>query len=94
MKQFSGNIGELVFETLLNSKIKSITDLNLGNNSEWFKHPNTTEEISSNVGLLVELISKQAGLQNISIGSNKFTSNATKTIMTGIADYPGTSRTL
>ena len=35
------NIGELVLETLLNSNIDSITDLNLRQNPSWFKNYNT-----------------------------------------------------
>ena len=35
------NIGEIVLETLLNSNIESITDLNLGGNYSWFWDPNT-----------------------------------------------------
>ena len=35
------NIGELVFETLLNSSINSITDLNFSDNKSWFEHPDT-----------------------------------------------------
>ena len=50
------NIGELVFETLLNSNIESITDLNLRENRSWFWNPVTREERSSNVDLLAELI--------------------------------------
>ena len=59
------NIGEFVLETLLSSNIESITDLNLRDNRSWFN-----EESLSNVSLLAELISKQTGLQNISIGAN------------------------
>ena len=32
------NIGELVLETLLNSNIKSITDLNFSYNNSWFNN--------------------------------------------------------
>ena len=35
------NIGELILETLLNSSINSITDLNLSDNKSWFEHPDT-----------------------------------------------------
>ena len=100
MNRFSGdedrdeNIGELVLETLLNSNINSIIDLNLGDNSSWFKHPDTEEERSSNVDLLAELISKQAGLQRISLYENSFSSNATQTIVTRIADDMSTSTNL
>ena len=59
------NIGELVFETLLGYDINSIIDLNLNCNNSWFAHPDTDVEISSNVDLLAELLSKQTGLQHI-----------------------------
>ena len=52
------NIGELVFETLLSSRINSIKDLNLGANSSWFWDPKTKVERSCNVDLLAELILK------------------------------------
>ena len=71
------NIGELILEALLNSNIESINDLNLFNNPSWFRHPDTKEEIFSNVALLAELISKQAGLQHLNLVVNYFTSNAT-----------------
>ena len=83
------NIGEFVLETLLSSNIESITDLNLRDNRSWFN-----EESLSNVSLLAELISKQTGLQNISIGANYFSSNATYTILTRIADHQSTSSKL
>ena len=85
------NIGELVLETLLSSNIESITDLNLLYNNSWFKHSITKEERSSNVDLIVELISKQTGLQHIDLGLNWFSCNATKAIITRIADHPSTS---
>ena len=50
------NIGELVFETLLNANIETITDLDLSCNYSWFLNPVTREERSSNIDLLVELI--------------------------------------
>ena len=84
------NIGELVLETLLNSSIDSITDLNLGSNYSWFYHPDTEEERSGNVDLLAELISKQAGLICINLACNCFSSNATQTILTRIAEHPST----
>ena len=56
-KDSDENIAELVFEIFLSSNIQSITDLNLSYNSSWFKHPNSQEERSSNVELLIELIS-------------------------------------
>ena len=71
------NIGELILEALLNSNIESINDLNLFFNPSWFRHPETKKEKSSNVVLLVELISKQVGLQHLNLGGNYFTSNAT-----------------
>ena len=52
------NIGELVFETLLNTNVESIIDLNLGGNYSWFGHPYTKEERSGNIDLLAELISR------------------------------------
>ena len=69
------NIGELVFETLLGYDIKSITDLNLNCNESWFMHPDTKVEISSNVDLLAELITKQTGLQHIHLSGNLDTSS-------------------
>ena len=71
------NIGELVLETLLTSNIDSITKLNLDKNRSWFCHPDTEEEILGNADLLAELISKQVGLEDISIAENVFSSNAT-----------------
>ena len=71
------NISEHILEALLNSNIESINDLNLFNNPSWFRHPDTKDEISSNVDLLAELISKQAGLQHLNLGENLFSSNAT-----------------
>ena len=50
------NICELILESLLNSNITSITDLSLHYNYSWFWNPETTEERSSNVDLLAELI--------------------------------------
>ena len=64
------NIGELILEALLSSNIDSITDLNLVNNYSWFKNPNTREERSGNIDLLVELILKQASLQKIDLNGN------------------------
>ena len=60
------NIGELVLEILMSSSIDSITDLNLRMNSSWF----TGEARSGNIDLLVELITKQTGLQKINLGGN------------------------
>ena len=77
MKGFSAdkdkeeNIGELVFETLLSSNVDTIIDLDLSGNSSWFKHPDTGEEISSNVGLLAELIYKLAEIQHLNLGGTE-----------------------
>ena len=71
------NIGELVLECLLGSRIDSIEDLNLSSNESWFKHPVTKEERSGNIALLAELLSKQAGLMQIYLGFNAFSSTAT-----------------
>ena len=80
------NIGELILETLLSSNINSINDLNLSYNSSWFNNPNTGEERSGNVDLLVELILKQASLQKIDLRYN-FSDNAKQTIKTRITDH-------
>ena len=40
-KDVNENIGELVLESLLSSRIDSIKDLNLAANSSWFKQPET-----------------------------------------------------
>ena len=61
------NVGELILEILLNSNIDSIIELNLSENESWFKKPNSTEERTSSVDLLVELISKQPGLELFNI---------------------------
>ena len=66
------NIGEFILETLLSSKINSITNLNLGANPSWFEHPATREERVVSVDLLAELITKQAGLQCLNLGNNIF----------------------
>ena len=52
------NIGELVFEILLNSSIDTVTVLNLSNNSSWFVNSRTRGKKLGNADLLVELISK------------------------------------
>ena len=83
-------MGEIVLETLLASNIETITDLNLRGNLSWFNHPITKEERTSNVNLLADLISKQAELQKLDLSVNYFSLNATKTIMTVIADTSGT----
>ena len=61
-KDVSENIGEIVLDTLLSSDIDSITYLNFGVNSCWFKNPKTQEERTSNIELLMDLIYKQTGL--------------------------------
>ena len=66
-------------ETLLSNYVVSIRDLNLNENRSWFKH-------SGNVELLAELVSKQTRLQIISLYLNLFSSNATQTLLTKIAD--------
>lgn len=73
------NIGELVFESLLNSNVESIIDLNLGSNSSWFDYP-------GNVDLLTEFISRQNCLKIISLSDNSFSSIATFTLLTKIAE--------
>ena len=54
----------------------------------WF------EENENNVELLGEFISKQTCIQHLNLGQNKFSSNATLTILTRIADHPSTSSSL
>ena len=88
------NMGEIVLETVLSANIDSVTDLNLGSNMSWFKHPTTGEERSGNVDLLAELISKQDALQQIDLSANYFSSSATQTILTRIADHPSTHNKL
>ena len=56
------NIGELVLESLLSSDINSITELRLGSNKSWFRHPVTKERKSGNIVLLEGLLQKLAGL--------------------------------
>ena len=85
------NIGELVFEALLSSSIELIADLDLNNNSSWFQNPDTGEEISGNVELLMELITKQTGLQTIYLYGNRFSDAAEEKIRTRIAAHPNTS---
>ena len=72
------NIGELVFEILLNSRVESITDLNFGNNTSWFMG----EEKSGNIDLMTEFISRQTNLQTFYFNRNELSSNATKKILT------------
>ena len=87
------NVGETILESLLSSNIDSITDINLGCNRTWFNKSGshgTLLEICSNVNLVSELISKQAGIHHINLRYNLFTSNATKTIVTKIADHTST----
>ena len=83
-------MGELVLEALLSSNIDTITDLNLGYNKSWFEHPDTKEERQGNVDLLLELITKQAGLQHINLCHNFYSSNATLAILTRIAEHQST----
>ena len=80
------NIGELVFESLLNTNVDSIIDLNLGLNYSWFWRPYKKKERSGNIDLLAMLISKQTSLQKFDLRDNKFSSNATLTLLTQIAD--------
>ena len=87
-------MGELVLETLLSSNVDSIIDLNLSDNNSWFWHPVTKEERSDNVDLLAELISKQTALQHLNLRNNGFSSNATQTILTRIAERPSTRNKL
>ena len=54
-------------------------------------HPKTSEERSGNIELLVELITKQAGLNQINLNNNFFSSNSTKTVLSTIADHPSTN---
>ena len=96
MRRFSSdnveneNIGELVLEILMSSNIDSITDLDFSQNS-WFCHPDTEEERSGNVDLLVELITKQTGLQKINLEENEFSDAAKQKIQARIAAHPNTS---
>ena len=55
-------MGELLFESILNSNIDSIIDFNIGNNRSWFKHPGTKQERPEIAGILSELITKQTEL--------------------------------
>ena len=71
------NNGEIILESLLSSNIDCISYLNLNGNNSWFFHDATKKEISSNISLLAELISKQAGIENLHLSANGFTSNAT-----------------
>ena len=93
MNAFSGdsndveNIGKLVLETLLSSNIDSITDINLRTNPSWFKE----EERQGNVDLLMELITKQTGLQKIELRGNAFSDAAKQKIETRISSHPNTS---
>ena len=64
------NIGQLVLEIILSSSIDSITDLNLSHNVSWFAQ-NQTYGLG-NVDLLIELITKQTGLQKIYLSNYDF----------------------
>ena len=96
MESFSGNedrdesIGMLILESLLNSTIDSITKFDLAYNKSWFWCPLTSEERSGSVDFLAEILSKQAILQNLNLGFNSFSSSATQSILTKIADHPST----
>ena len=74
------NIGEIVLECLVASRIDSIEELNLAMNDSWFKNPFSRKERPGNTALLAELLSKQAGLMQINLGGNeiidKFYGNA------------------
>ena len=61
-RDYYENIGEIVLEALLISNIDSIVDLNLRWNISWFNHP-------TNVDLIEEIISKQAGMKHINLSS-------------------------
>ena len=63
----------LVLEPLLNSNIDSIADLDITNNLYWFGKANQ-DNVDSNIVLLTELITKQAGLQKINLEGNLFSS--------------------
>lgn len=90
------NIGEIILESLLYSSINSITDLNLSGNKSWFNHLDTQQERerSGSAELLAEFISNQAGIQHINLDRNYFSSSATYTIVTKIAEHPSTSSKL
>ena len=87
-------MGEIVLETLLSSNIVSITNLDLNGNSSWFKNFVTKDERTGNVDLLVELISRQTVIQNLDLGDNDFSSNATHAVLTRIASHPSTTTKL
>lgn len=88
------NIGEIVLKTLLDSNVNSITNLNLRNNRSWFWDFGSYKERFGNVELLTELISKQACLQHLDIGSGLYSSNATKTVLKMISNNPSTHNKL
>ena len=67
---FNENIGELILETLLSSRIDSITDLSLSSNRSWFWDPKNDEERFSNKEMLLEVISKLTGLQHLYLTNN------------------------
>ena len=89
---YSENIGELVLEMLLSSNIDSITSLNFSQNSSWFDNSDMNEDRSANVDLLAEFISKQLGIQYIDLSGSLNSSNATKKILTRIADFGSSSK--
>ena len=80
-------MGELILEALLSSNIESITELNLSSNDSWFMKGR-----QGNIDLLTELITKEAGLQHLNLGGNRFSSNATLAILTSIADFGSNSK--
>ena len=92
MKNYSSNvdkdqnIGELIFETLLNYRVDTIVELNLSINQSWFMHPGTHEERTGNIDHFTEFISRQTHLQIIDLSWNELSSNATLTLLTKIAD--------
>ena len=92
MYAFSGdsdreqNIGELVFETLLNASVDSLIELDISCNESWFSNPSTREERTDNVSLLSELISRQTRLRVNNLNAISFSSTATQTLLTKIAD--------
>ena len=88
------NCAEIVFETLLNSNIDCIINLDLSNNPEWFTHHETKEERTSNVELLVEVITKQTCIQKLYLGKNGFSDSAFQKVLTGIAIHSGISSKL
>ena len=81
------NIGEFILESILDSRIKSIRHLYLALNSSWFQHPDTLELNVSNENILSEIIAKQVDLEDLNLGKNGLSSNATQQILTRIAAW-------